>query len=91
MLVLLEMAFSYSCRNIKKSIINRKFFSNSYLNKSIILLVFVQIIVFFTPVGQIFSIEALKISQVLYCLLIVALIFLIDEVCKKIIVKYFKD
>lgn len=90
-LVLLEIAFSYSCRNIKSSVLNKAFFSNSYLNKSIILLIFVQVLVFFTPVGKIFNVATLNISQIMYCLVVVISIVLVDEVGKKIIIKLFKD
>lgn len=61
------------------------------MNKSIILLIILQIIIFATPLRNIFNIVSLNILQVLHCILIVILVFLIDEVAKRIINILFKD
>lgn len=90
-LVLLEMICAYSCRNLKKSVLNKNIFSNSYMNKSMLVLGIIQIIIFTTPLKNMFSIVSLNLSQFIYCLLIVIFIFLIDEVSKNLINKLFKD
>ena len=90
-LVLLEMICAYSCRNLKKSVLNKNIFSNSYMNKIMLLLSVIQIIIFTTPLKNIFNIVNLNFSQVIYCFLIVIFIFLIDELSKNLINKLFKD
>lgn len=90
-LVLLEMVYAYSCRNLKKSVLNKNIFNNSYMNKSMLLLGIIQIIVFTTPLKNIFSIVNLNLLRVIYCCVIVIFIFLIDELSKKTINKLFKD
>lgn len=90
-LILLEMIFAYSCKNIKKSVLNKKIFNNSIMNKSIFGLSIIQIIVFTTPIKNVFNIVSLNLLQVIYCFLIVITVILIDELSKNIISKLFKD
>lgn len=90
-LILLEIVFAYSCRNVKKRVINRNFFSNSYLNRSILLLIIIQFIVFITPIKNIFNIVDIPFTYFLISLSIVIIIFIIDEIFKKVLVKLFKD
>ena len=90
-LILLEMIFAYSCRNLKKNIISKNLFSNKYMNRSILILGIIQIIIFITPLKSIFKIIDLTLLQVIYCFIVVLLLFLIDELSKNIINKLFKD
>ena len=90
-LILLEMIYSYSCKNLKSSILDENILNNSYLNKSIIGLSIVQLLIFITPLKNIFNIVNLNLFQVFYCFLIVILIFLIDELSKKLLSKLFRD
>ena len=90
-LILLEMIFAYSCRNLKENILNKNMFANKHMNKSMLLLVIIQIIVFITPLKKFFGIIDLTLFQIIYCFLIVILIFLIDELSKNIIAKLFRD
>ena len=66
-------------------------FKNHYLNKSILLLIIIQILIFTTPLKHIFKISNVNIIQVLYCLTIVLLTLIIDELLKKSIAKRFKE
>lgn len=90
-LILLEIIYSYSCRNLKEKIINKKIFANKQLNFSIILLIIIQIIVFTSPLKDILNLTTLSLYQFALYFLIVILVFLIEEYTKKIIVKLFKD
>ena len=90
-LVLLEMVYSYSCRNLKERVMNKGMFSNSYLNKSMLILSIIQLIVFLTPVRSIFNIVSLSLYQILFCILIVVIMFLVDEGLKKVISSKFRD
>lgn len=90
-LILLEMFYAYSCRNLKRNVLNKNIFNNKYMNKSMIILSIIQIIIFTTPLKNIFNIVGLNFIQVICCFLVVILIFLIDELSKNIINKLFKD
>ena len=90
-LIILEMIFAYSCRNLKKSIFETGMFGNSYMNKSMIILILIQIIIFTTPLKSIFNIVSLNILQVLYCVGVCICIFLIDELFKSALRKKFND
>jgi len=90
-LILLEMVFAYSCRNLKSGILNKNIFDNSYLNKSIVLLCVIQIIVFVTPIRGMFNIVSLNLSQIMFCFLIVVVMFLFDELLKGVISNKFTD
>ena len=90
-LVLLEMIYAYSCKNLKTSILNKNIFNNGYMNKSMLVLGIIQIIIFTTHLKSVFGIVGLNLLQFVYCFLIVLFIFLIDELSKKIIAKLFRD
>lgn len=90
-LILLEIIFAFSCKNIKKNVLNKNIFNNTFMNKSVLLLFIIQIIMFTTPLKNVFKIVNLNLLQVIYCFSIVVFIFLIDELSKNIINKLFKD
>lgn len=90
-LILLEMYYAYSCKNLKQDVLEGKVLSNKYLNTVTLFLMMVQIIVFNTPIKSLFSIESLNIIQVIYPILMVLVVFIIDEITKPLIVKLFKD
>jgi Ca2+-transporting ATPase len=79
-LILLEVVFAYSCKNLKKSVLNKSFISNKSLNRSIILLIAIQLVVFLSPIRSIFSITNLSLSQIGFCFLLTVISFIIDEV-----------
>ena len=90
-LILFEMIYSFSCKNLKKRVIGKDMFNNGYLNKSILLLIVIQIIVFVTPIKNIFGIVDISMMQFIYCLFIVLVTFIIDELSKNILVTLFRD
>lgn len=90
-LIIFEMIYSYSCKNIKKCILSKDFFNNNVLNMSMILLVIIQIILFLTPIKDIFKITDLSIIPVLYTFLIILIVFIINELSKLLLVRFFKD
>ena len=91
MLILLEMIFGYSCKNIKRDVLNKDIFNNSVLNKSMILLLGVQIVLFTTPVKDIFKVSSIGFVELLFTIMIIIVVFIIVEVSKDILSKYFKD
>lgn len=90
-IIINEFVFAYNCRSLKERISKRGFFSNKYLNLGILFLLIVQTLVFFTPMGKIFGLTTVKVSQVIYVILINIVSFIILEVIKPLLVRVFKD
>ena len=90
-IVINEFVFAYNCRSLKEQIHKRGLFSNRYLNLGILGLFIVQLLVFFTPVGKLFGLEVITISQLLFVVMVNIVSFIIIELLKPIIVKLFKD
>ena len=90
-ILLQEMIFTFTCRNLKKNVINKDIFSNNYINKGLIFLLLIQLLVFTTPIKNVFNIKSINIFQIISCFIIVIIIFIIDEFTKKLLIKYTKD
>lgn len=90
-LIFVEMIFAFTCKNLKESCFSFNMFNNKYLNISMIILGIIQVLLFTTPLKNIFSVSDLNFIQFVYCLLISLIIFVIDEASKGRITKHFKD
>ena len=90
-LVLNELLFAFSCRNLKKSVLNKNIFANKRLTIGVLLLLIVQLLIFLTPVSKYFIVDGLSIKLVCITLGICFISFIIDELVKPIYTKLFKD
>ncbi len=90
-IVINEFVFAYNCRSLKEQIHKKGIFKNKQLNIGILALILVQIIVFFSPIGKIFGLEAITVNQFIYVILINLVSLVIIELLKPLIVKHFKD
>ena len=90
-IIINEFVFAYNCRSLKEPIYKRGFFTNQYLNFGILFLLLVQIFVFFTPIGKIFGLSVVTISQLIFVFAVNIFAFLLLEVLKPWITKLFKD
>jgi len=90
-LILAEMIFAFSCRNLKSMVMEDNVFGNSYLNKSTLGLAVIQLLVFITPLKNLFNIVPLNFAHLAMCFGLVIIMFMLDEFSKKLISKIFKD
>ena len=90
-LISIEILFALTCKNLKNSVLNKHIFDNSYMNKSLIGIIILQLVVFLTPIKRIFNIVNISFYQVIICILISILVFIIDELAKNVMTKAFKD
>lgn len=90
-IVINEFVFAYNCRSLKETIFERGIFSNKHLNLGIFVLLVIQTIVFFTPIGKLFGLVIVKVWQVALVIGINILAFLVLEGLKPILVRLFKD
>ena len=86
-----ELLYALSCRNLKKSIINKEIFSNKRLTIGLGCLLVVQILVLTTNISKFFIVGNIGINNVLIILGICLLLFIIEELAKPLYVKMFKD
>lgn len=90
-LVLNELLFAFSCRNLKKSVLNKRIFDNKRLTLGVFSLLLVQLIIFLTPLSKYFIVENLNITIVVITLGICFITFIVGELVKPIYTKLFKD
>lgn len=90
-LVTHELLFSFSCRDIKKSVLNKNIFSNKKLTLGVFLILLVQVIVLVTPISKYFIVPNIKINYILITIGICFIMFVLGELVKPIYTKLFKD
>lgn len=90
-LVTHELLFSFSCRDIKKSVLNKNIFSNKKLTLGVFLILIIQIIVLVTPISKYFIVPNIKINYILITIGICFIMFLLGELVKPVYTKLFKD
>ncbi len=90
-LMLSEMIYGYTCKNLKKNVMGSLMFNNKTLNKSMILLGIIQLLIFITPLKHVFNISNLNFIHIIYSVIVVALIFVLDELSKNLVKEKFKD
>ena len=90
-LVTHELLFSFSCRNIKKSVLNKDIFSNKKLTLGVLTILIIQIIVLVTPISKYFIVPNIKINYILITIGICFIMFVLGELVKPVYTKLFKD
>ena len=90
-IVVNEFVFAYNCRSLKEQIHTRGFFKNKQLNIGILALLVVQVIIFFSPIGKIFGLTTVTVTEFIYVIVINIISLVIIEMLKPWIVKHFKD
>lgn len=90
-MVIQEIVYSLSCRNLKQSVIKQGLFSNKAMNYGLLLIILIELIVFITPVGKLIRVTSINISLILVVFLINFMAIFIYELIKPLLVKCFKD
>ena len=90
-MVIQEIVYSLSCRNLKQSVVKQGLFSNKAMNYRLLLIILIELIVFITPVGKLISVTSINISLILVVFLINFMAIFIYELIKPLLVKCFKD
>ena len=89
--VFTEFTFTYNCKELKGFVFSKGLFNNKYINVSILLLFVVQILVFFTPIGVVFGLTTITVTQFLAVLGVNIVGFFMIEILKPILAKCCKD
>ena len=86
-----ELLFSFSCRNLKKSVLNKKIFDNKRLTIGIGAIVLIQILILTTGLSSFFIVKGIEIKYILMVILLCIITFIIGELIKPVYVHLFKD
>ena len=90
-MVVQEIVYSVSCRNLKQSVIKQGLFSNKTMNYGLLLILLIEFIVFVTPLGKLISITSIDFALILVVFLINLMSIFIYELIKPLLVRCFKD
>ena len=90
-MVVQEIVYSVSCRNLKQSVIKQGLFSNKTMNYGLLLILLIEFIVFVTPLGKLISITSIDFALILVVFLINLMSIFIYELIKPLLVRDFKD
>lgn len=90
-LVANELLYSFSCRNLKHSVLNKNFFENKRLSIGVGVIMLIQIIILTTGLSQFFIVGGISSSYILITLGVCFLTFIIGELVKPLYTKLFKD
>ena len=86
-----ELLYAFSCRNLKRSVLNKDIFDNKRLTIGVGSLMLVQIIVLTTGLSKFFIVDNIGIKNVLITLGICFILFILGELVKPLYAKMFKD
>lgn len=86
-----ELLYSLSCRNLKKSVLNKNIFNNKNLTIGLLIIFLIQLIVLTTPLNKFFIVSNIKINDIILTLSICFISFVLGELVKHIYNKLFKD
>ena len=86
-----ELLYSLSCRNLKKSVLNRHILANHKLIISLIILGIIQVLVLTTGLSKFFIVGNIGKINVIITLGICFIAFILGEFIKPLYVKLFKD
>ncbi len=90
-IVISEFVFTYNCKELKDTSFKKGLFGNKVMNISILALMLVQVLVFFTPVGALFGLVKITATQFLAVVGVNIAVFFVIELVKPILSKLFKD
>ena len=90
-LVMQEIIYAMSVRNLKDTVIKQGIFSNKAMNIGLAILIGIELLFFATPLRSLIGISVIPISTAIIVIMINIFSFFVYEVVKQIIVKRFKD
>lgn len=90
-IVVSEFTFTYNCKELKDFSFKKGLFGNKFMNISILALMLLQVLVFFTPIGSVFGLSAISIIQFVIVVLVNIAGFILIELAKPVLAKCFSD
>ena len=89
--VINELVFAYNCKELKEFSHKKGLFGNKVLNISVLIILLIQIPVFFTPIGSIFGLAQITAMHFISVIGANIIFFIVMEFVKIFCAKTFKD
>ena len=89
--VIQEIIYAISCRNLKENIYKQGVFSNKAMNIGLLIVLLIEALMFLTPIGSFIGIVKLDLILIIKILLFNLFGFILYEIGKPVLKKYFKD
>lgn len=89
--VIQEIIYAVSCRNLNSFIYKQGFFTNKVMNIGLIVVVLIELLFFLTPVGTLIGIETISIILIVETFIFNIIGFFLYELGKPILSKIFND
>ena len=90
-LIINELLYAFSCRNLKKSVLNKDLFSNKKLSIGVGSILVIQIIILTTDLKKFFIVSNINPVSILTTITVCLSVFIIGELAKPLYTKKFKD
>ncbi len=90
-IVIQEIVYAISCRNLKIGIMKQGIFSNKHMNIGLLIVIFIELIVFMTPIRKLVHISAIHWNILLIVVIFNILGFIAYELFKPVLNRVFKD
>ena len=89
--VINEFVFTYNCKELKTFSFKKGLFDNKVMNIATLVLMAVQVLVFFTPIGVLFGLAPITAMHFIAVIGVELVGFVLLELVKPILAKLFKD
>ena len=86
-----ELLFAFSCRDLKRNVINKNFFANKRLTIGILVIIAIQLLILSTGLSSFFIVSNIPIKYIVLTIAISLLAFVLGEFIKPLYAKCFKD
>ena len=90
-IVIQELIYAITCRNLKQKISNQGLFSNKVMNIGLIVIFIIELLIFMTPIGGLIYIATIDLNILIIVFLFNILGFIFYELGKPVLTKLFKD
>ena len=90
-IVIQEIIYAITCRNLKQSIHKQGFFSNKAMNIGLFVVILIELIVFLTPIGNWINLVSLEVSLIIKIVGFNLIGYFLYEISKPILSRLFKD
>ena len=90
-IVVQELLYAVSCRNLKDFVYKQGLFSNKQMNIGLLVVIGIELLVFLTPLGSFLNIASLDIKTLVVVVLLNFIGLFLYEIGKPVLKKIFKD
>ena len=90
-LVMQEIVYSITCRNMKQFVFKQGFFSNKQFNVGLLIIFIIEAIFFLTPLRSFIGVVSIPYTLMLIIIVINLMVFFVYELLKPVLLGLFED